>query len=78
MHEILMTSRGCTVMKCDDKTQGWDSARICHTPEDRKNILLDAYSRYLAYKITLGRRSMTDGERQTINAQVDAMDKRIQ
>ncbi len=78
MYEILMTSHGCTVMEWDDKAQDWDSARICHTPEDLKEILLNAYAGYLAYKVTHGRRSMTDNERREIKTQVDAMDKRIQ
>ena len=78
MYEVLLTSRGYTVMEWDDKAQDWDSAKICHTPEDLKNYLLDAYSGYLAYKITLGRRSVTDDERQKIKAQADAMDRLIQ
>ena len=78
MYEVLLTSRGYTVMEWDDKAQDWDSAKICHTSEDLKNYLLDAYSGYLAYKITLGRRSVTDGERQKIKAQADAMDRLIQ
>lgn len=78
MYEVLLTSRGYTVMEWDDKAQNWDSAKVCHTPEDLKNYLLDTYSGYLAYKITLGRRSVTDGERQKIKAQADAMDRLIQ
>lgn len=78
MYEVLLTSRGYTVMEWDDKAQNWDSAKVCHTPEDLKNYLLDAYSGYLAYKITLGRRSVTDGERQKIKAQADAMGRLIQ
>lgn len=78
MFEVLMTSRGYTVMEWDEKAQDWDSAKICPTPEDLKNYLMNAYSGYLAYKITLGRRNVTDDERQRINAQIDAMDRRIQ
>lgn len=78
MYEVLLTSRGYTVMEWDDKAQDWDSAKVCHTPEDLKNYLLDAYSGYLAYKITLGRRSVTDDERQKIKAQADTMDRLIQ
>ena len=64
-------------MEWDEKTRDWDSAKICSTPEDLKNYLMDAYAGYLAYKITLGRRSITDDERQRINARVDTMDKRM-
>lgn len=78
MFEVLMTSRGYTMMEWDEKAQDWDSAKICPTPEDLKNYLVNAYSGYLAYKITLGHRSVTDDEQQRIKAQVDAMDRRIQ
>ncbi len=78
MYEVLMTSRGCTVMEWDDKAQDWDSAKICRTPEDLKAILLEAYSGYLAYKITLGHRPMTDDEQRTITTQVEVMDRSIQ
>lgn len=76
--EILMASHGYTMMEWDEKAQDWDSAKICHTPEDLKDYLMDAYTGYLAYKITLGRRSLTDDERQRISARVNAMDNRIQ
>ena len=76
--EILVTSRGYTMMEWDEKAQDWDSAKICHTPENLKDYLVGAYSSYLAYKVTLGRRSLTDDERQEINAQIDAIDRRIQ
>lgn len=78
MFEVLMTSRGYTVIEWDEKVQDWDSAKICPTPEDLKNYLMKAYSGYLAYKITLGRRSMTDDEQQRLNAQIETMDRCIQ
>lgn len=73
--EILMTSHGYTLMEWDEKSQDWDSAKICRTPEDLKDYLLNAYSGYLTYKITLGRRSVTEDERQEINVQLDAIEK---
>ena len=78
MYEILMTSRGYTVMEWDDKAQDWDCAHICQTPEDMKGFLLKAYAGYLAYQITLGHRNLTTQERQKIDTQVDAMDRQIQ
>lgn len=78
MYEVLSTSRGYTVMEWDEGAKDWDSAKICHTPEELKDVLLNAYSGYLAYKITLGRRSLTDDERQRIDAQVGALDKSVQ
>lgn len=78
IYEVLMTSRGYTVMEWNERSQNWDSAQICYTPEELKSVLLNAYSGYLAYKITLGHRSMTDSERQNIDAQVNIMDRSIQ
>lgn len=78
MYEVLSTSRGYTVMEWDDGAKDWDSAKICRTPEELKDVLLNAYSGYLAYKITLGRRSLTDDERHRINAQADILGKNIQ
>ncbi len=77
-YEVLVSSRGHTVMEWDDKTQNWEGATLCHTPEELKNTLLNVYADYLGYQTTLRRRSMTDEERQTISAQVDAMAKQMQ
>lgn len=78
LYEVVMTTRGYTVMEWDEKSQDWDCAHLCRTPEDLKGFLLGAYSGHLAYKATLCRRELTDSERQEIKAQVDAMDLRIQ
>ena len=77
-YEFLVSSHGYTVMEWDDKTQNWEGATLCRTPKELKNTLLDLYADYLGYQTTLGHRSMTDEERRTIKAQVNAMDERIQ
>lgn len=77
-YEILMTSHGYTVMEWASASQDWDSAQICHTPEDMKDVLLDALAGYLEYKLTLCRRDLTDDERQTIQDQVEEMADSIQ
>ena len=78
LYEVIMTTRGCTVMEWDEKSQDWDCAHLCRTPEDLKGFLLGAYSGHLAYKATLCRRELTDSERQEIKTQVDAMDQSFQ
>lgn len=78
LYEVVMTTHGYTVMEWDEKAQDWDCAHLCRTPEDLKEFLLRAYSGHLAYKATLCRRELTDGERLEIKAQVDAMDLHIQ
>lgn len=77
-YEIFVSTHGHTVMEWDDKTQNWEGAKLCRTPEELKDTLLDVYADYLRYQATLGHRSMTDEERQMISAQVDAMAKQMQ
>ena len=77
-YEVLVSSHGHTVMEWDDKTQHWEGATLCRTPEELKNTLLDVYADYLGYQATRGRRSLTGEERQTISTQVDAMAKQMQ
>lgn len=77
-YEVLVSSHGHTVMEWDDKTQNWEGTTLCRTPEELKNTLLDVYADYLGYQATLGRRSLTGEERQTISTQVDAMAKQMQ
>ena len=55
-----MSSHGHTVMEWDDKTQNWEGATLCRTPEELKNTLLGVYAYFLGYQATLGRRRMTD------------------
>jgi len=72
-YEVLMTSRGYTVMEWDSSQRDWANAQICPTPESMKNILLEAQAGYLEYKTTLCERPLTDSERAMIQGQVEKM-----
>lgn len=68
-YEIVMTSRGYTVLEWDSCYRGWESAIYCATPDKMAEILLDDLAGYLEYKATLGRRDPTDEDMAQINAQ---------
>ena len=51
---------------------------FCPTPKAMKEALLSDLAGYLQYKITLCKRELTDGEREIIRAQIDAMEDSIQ
>lgn len=77
-YEVLMASRGYTILEWNSNDRELESAEFCPTPEAMKDALLSALAGYLEYKTTLCCRSLTDEERQAIEAQVDAMDESIQ
>ncbi len=58
-YEILITSRGYTVMEWDSVQKDWAGAQFCPTPEKMKNILLEAFTGYLEYQVFLGNAHMT-------------------
>jgi len=72
-YEVLMTSRGYTVMEWDSRQRDWANAQIYPTPESLKNILLEALAGYLEYKTTLCERPLTDSERAMIQGQMEKM-----
>lgn len=68
--EVVNTSRGYTVMVWDNRRETWYSSEIAPTPEALRDILLDSYCDYLAYKMTDGyeREDLTEQETQGIEA----------
>ena len=77
-YEVLMASRGYTILEWNSNNRELEGATFCPTPEAMKDTLLGALAGYLEYKTTLCRRNLTDDERQAIDAQGDAMDESIQ
>lgn len=77
-YEVLMSSRGYTILEWNSNDRELESATFCPTPDAMKDTLLSALAGYLEYKTTLCRRNLTDDERQAIKAQVDIMDESIQ
>lgn len=50
MYEVVMTSHGYTVMEWERCYGDWEDAKVCKTPEDMKDILLEKYVGYLEYQ----------------------------
>lgn len=76
--EVIMASRGYTILEWNSNNRELESATFCPTPEAMKDTLLGAMSGYLQYNITLCKRELTDQEREQIAAQIEEMDDSIQ
>ena len=55
--EVILTSRGYTVMYWDEKLNNWYGVEHCETPEVLRDELLNAYNNFIEHKFTLSRRS---------------------
>ena len=67
-YEVVNTSQGYTVLSWDERQGVWYDAQLMETPEALRDILLDNYCEYLAYKMTKGyeRDDPTEQEMQEI------------
>lgn len=75
-YEVVLTSRGYTVMGWDNHRQDWTTVEYCATPEALRDALLDAYSSFREMEITAGERDMTSAEEELLNAECVALEKR--
>ena len=62
MYELVMTSRGYTVLEWDKRLGDWADSKLCKTPQDMANILLSSYEGYLEYQATHGNRELTEDD----------------
>ena len=69
IYEIVSTSHGHTVLEWDSRAQEWISVKLCATPEELAETLLDDLTGYLEYKATLGRRDLTYDDMAQVSAQ---------
>lgn len=76
-YEVVMTSRGYTVMEWDSAIEDWTEVWFCPTPEKMKGTLLDAMAGYLEYNITLSCRALTETECQEIQTKLHAILDRL-
>ena len=67
--EIVLTSRGYTVLGWESKLQGWSDSDFCATPEDMLEILLGDYETFAEFNMTAGKRDLTPAEQQQIQAE---------
>ena len=71
--EVILTSRGYTVMGFDNHRQDWNTVDFCHTPEDLLDSLLDAYENFRTMEITGGDRDLTEKEEAKLAKERDAL-----
>ena len=71
--EVVLTSKGYTVMGFDCYRQDWNTVDFCPTPEDLLDSLLDAYKIFRELEITGGDRDLTEKEEAKLAKERDAL-----
>lgn len=71
--EVVLTSKGYTVMGFDCYRQDWNTVDFCPTPEDLLDSLLDAYENFRMMEITGGDRDLTAKEEVQLAKERDAL-----
>ena len=69
IYEIVQTTHGHTILEWDSRSQEWISVKLCATPKELAETLLDDLTGYLEYKATLGRRDLTYEDMAQVNTQ---------
>lgn len=77
-YEIVMTSRGYTVLEWDSRAGAWVGEELCATPEVMRDVLLDDFAGYLEYKVILAKGSVSESDRAEIAAQTRALSEKLQ
>ena len=71
--EVVLTSRGYTVMGFDNHRQDWNTVDYCPTPEALRDSLLNAYESFRELEITGGDRDLTEKEEEKLAKERDAL-----
>ena len=71
--EVVLTSRGYTVMGFDNHRQDWNTVDYCPTPEALRDTLLNAYESFRELEITGGDRDLTEKEEEKLAKERDAL-----
>ena len=71
--EVILTSRGYTVMGFDNHRQDWNTVDYCPTPEALRDSLLNAYESFRELEITGGDRDLTEKEEAKLAKERDAL-----
>lgn len=71
--EVILTSRGYTVMGFDNHRQDWNTVDFCPTPEALRDSLLNAYESFRELEITGGDRDLTEKEEEKLAKERDAL-----
>ena len=68
-YEIVMTSRGYTVLEWDSIANTWAGEELCATPEIMRDVLLNDFTGYLEYKAIMESGEITESEQARITEQ---------
>ena len=68
-YEIVMTSRGYTVLEWDSTANTWAGEELCATPEIMRDVLLDDFTGHLEYKAIIENSEITEAEQARITEQ---------
>ena len=71
--EVVLTSKGYTVMGFDCYRQDWNTVDYCPTPEALRDSLLNAYESFRELEITGGDRDLTEKEEEKLAKERDAL-----
>lgn len=71
--EVVLTSKGYTVMGFDNHRQDWNTVDYCPTPEALRDSLLNAYESFRELEITGGDRDLTEKEEAKLAKERDAL-----
>lgn len=71
--EVVLTSRGYTVMGFDNHRQDWNTVDYCPTPEALRDSLLNAYESFRELEITGGDRDLTEKEEAKLAKERDVL-----
>ena len=71
--EVVLTSRGYTVMGFDNHRQDWNTVDYCPTPEALRDSLLNAYESFRELEITGGDRDLTEKEEEKLAKERNAL-----
>lgn len=77
-YEIVMTSRGYTVLEWDSTANTWAGEELCATPEIMQNVLLDDFTGYLEYKAIIESGEITGTEQARIAEQRQTLLEKLQ
>lgn len=77
-YEIVVTSRGYTVLEWDSRANTWAGEELCTTPEIMRDVLLECFTGYLEYKAITASGEITEAEQERTAAQRQALLEKLQ
>lgn len=73
-YEVVWTSHGYAVMAWDNCREYWYATDLCQTPEELRDMLINAYEDYLGYALVAEEeRDLTEQEKEEIRQKCQTM-----